>query len=92
MTQKYDDKLPWYLRSTPFFILALTVSPIAFVLAVLNYRKYEKDVMSLRMWVATLGLTFFILYFLPNNGWKLVVILVLYVYTGLLLIVKAHQK
>ncbi len=85
----YDEKdLPWYLRDTPFFIISLLFVPVSLIILMVKRRRLCRETMSNRLFIAGMFSFLFLLKFLPSNVFTIILAVILYLFTGLLLVMK----
>lgn len=87
--EAYDEQdLPWYLRYTPFFIISLLFAPAALIILFMERKKLYREIMSDRLFISGLFMLFFMLKILPKNIYTIIISVLLYIFTGLLLVIK----
>lgn len=85
----YDEKeLPWYLRDRPFFIISFLFVPISLIILIAKRKQIYKETMSDRLFIAGMFTFLFMLKFLPSNVYTIIIAVLLYLFTGFLLVMK----
>ncbi|VDG96937.1 Uncharacterised protein [Lysinibacillus sphaericus] len=85
----YDEKdLPWYLRDTPFFIISFLFVPISLIILIVKRKQIYRETMSDRLFIAGMFTFLFMLKFLPSNVYTIIIAVLLYLFTGFLLVMK----
>ena len=85
---KDEDQLPWYLKSTPFFIISFVFVPISLIILMIKSKDIEREVLSDRAFIAFLFSILFSLKILPYNGFTITIWILLYIFSGILVILK----
>lgn len=58
---------PWFVRETPFFVVSFCFAPIACVILLLNWKRFDRKTKGDRLFIALMFLAIFSVGFLPRN-------------------------
>ncbi|MGX9807937.1 hypothetical protein ACV3PA_11920 [Exiguobacterium acetylicum] len=72
--QKDEDRLPFYLKRIPFFIISYFFAPLAYILLFIKWRTLDSSVRDARLIVASLFLLLFIVDFFPAGLYQNIVL------------------
>ncbi|HBQ76625.1 MULTISPECIES: hypothetical protein [unclassified Exiguobacterium] len=69
-----EEKVPYYLRRIPFFIISYLFAPLAYILLFIKWRTLDSSVRDARLIVASLFLLLFIVDFFPTGIYQNIVL------------------
>lgn len=62
-----EQELPWYLRYTPFIIIAFCFAPLAYGLVLVNWNRLDDETKGGRFFVASILFLLFSIGFMPRS-------------------------
>lgn len=87
-----EDKLPWYLKKTPFFIIAACFPPLAYVLVFLYWNKLDKETKEHHFVFASLFLLIYSIEWMPRTLFHTFIVIGIYVFIWALTISALSNK
>ncbi|GLY12039.1 hypothetical protein [Pseudobacillus badius] len=62
-----ENEFPWYLKRTPFLIIAFCFAPLAYIIIFLNWSRLDNETRGDRFFVASILFLIFSIGFMPRN-------------------------
>lgn len=83
-----EEERSWYLKDNPFFIISFLFAPLALIILFVKRKELDQETMSDRLFIAGLFMLIFMAGLLPKSIYTFIMAILLYLFTGLLLVIK----
>ncbi|WP_342539429.1 hypothetical protein MKY15_08420 [Sporosarcina sp. FSL K6-1540] len=67
MSENKENELPWYLKKTPFLIIAFCFAPVAYIIVFLNWNRLDNETKGNRFFVASILFLIFSIGLMPRS-------------------------